>query len=263
VPGLSALLITLAAANSSPADEQLLRQAEEKFRAGVAAQARVQEARRHFAEAAELFGELERRGVRSTGLYLNLGNAAYLAGQPARALWAYHSGLRLDQGNRPLRKHRDIVRAGVHYPPGGLARPDADPWFPVAQAPAMLATLGLYAAACVAAALWLRRRSRPLLGILTALALMTLLGLTASVRAWRQSEYDRAQPLVIVVTETGLYRGNGASYPTHPDLPAVGPGVEARLRLRRGAWLQVQFSSGEVGWLPASALLIVGSQAQG
>jgi hypothetical protein len=53
VPGLSALLITLAAANSSPADEQLLRQAEEKFRAGVAAQARVQEARRHFAEAAE------------------------------------------------------------------------------------------------------------------------------------------------------------------------------------------------------------------
>ena len=50
-------------------------------------------------------------------------------------------------------------------------------------------------------------------------------------------------------------QGNGMSYPPRRDLP-LSRGVEARLLYNRGAWLQVQLASGEVGWLARSDVLV-------
>jgi hypothetical protein len=270
VPGLNpALPLLLALTLALPADhtkvassnKEILRQAEAAFRLGVASQARVQEARRNFTEAAQRFGELHEHGVRSPALYLDLGNAEYLAGRPERALWAYHCGLRLDPNDRPLREHLHWARLRVQYPSGGYGRPAADVWPSFLPRPTpdltLAGTATCYTLACFVATLWWWRRNRRLL-----IASLTLLGLAIGgllILGWlsSQADYEQAHPLLIVVEETPLYRGNGPSYPSHPDVPSLPHGLEARQLLRRGSWLQVQLSSGEIGWLPSSAVLIV------
>jgi len=257
---LLALVWALAGTNAGIPDADLLRQAEEAFRLGAGSQARVQQARRHFSQAADLFGALERRGVRSPALYLDLGNAAFLAGQPARALWAYHCGLRLDPNDRRLREHLTLVRARLPYPPG-LEGPPADAWPPGLSRPtprgALFTACLSYPLVCLLATLWLRRRDRRLLG--ACLALLAVLGGSLGTFGWlsARAEHDTAHPLVIVAEETPLYRGNGPSYPTHPDVPTLPPGLEARELRRRGGWLQVQLTGGATGWIPAAAALVV------
>jgi hypothetical protein len=53
-------------------------------------------------------------------------------------------------------------------------------------------------------------------------------------------------------------KGNGRSYPAHADLPVLSRGMEARRIHERGGWLQIQFASGEVGWVEKSAVLVDG-----
>jgi hypothetical protein len=62
---------------------------------------------------------------------------------------------------------------------------------------------------------------------------------------------------VVVAARDGvrLLRGNGPSYPPRYEA-RLHPGAEARSLCRRGDWLQVELSGGEVGWLPRSAVLV-------
>jgi hypothetical protein len=267
MPGLTPLLLLISLAVPGaeealfPANSDLLKQAEDAFRHGVESQERVQQAQRHFTRAAELFRQLHERGVRSDALYLNLGNAEYLAGRPERALWAYQCGLLLNPNERRLREHLELARARIQYPPGGGGLPEPDFWPLALPRPTPRQTLAgagiAYALTCLVATLWWHRRGRQLLFasfILLACAASGLLlwgWLTAG------AEYERAHPLLVVSKETPLYRGNGPNYPSHPDLPALPRGLEARQLLRRGAWLQVQLGSGEIGWLPAAVVLVV------
>ena len=48
-----------------------------------------------------------------------------------------------------------------------------------------------------------------------------------------------------------LRAGNGLSYPPRYETP-LNRGVEARLLFARGAWLQIELSGGEIGWVPAA-----------
>jgi hypothetical protein len=257
MPGLISLLTLLTVTDHGDVNAELVRRAEQAFHQGVAAQARVQEARRHFAQAAELFGELHSHGVRSPALYLDLGNAEYLAGRPERALWAYQSGLRLDPRDQRLRENLQQVRAGIHYPAGGRARLEPEIWPQAKPVPLLVAAFATYALACLVATLWFYRPAPALMGSLCALAVATTVSLVALARVLAQAEHDRLQPVVVVSEETPLYRGNGPSYPPHPDLPSLPRGVEARQLLRRGSWLQVQCTSGEIGWMPARTVLVV------
>ncbi len=262
MPGLNLFtLLALAVPGSEPGSAEVLRRAEEAFQRGVAGQARVQQAQRHFAAAADLFDQLRRRGVSSAALYLDLGNAEYLAGRPERAVWAYLCGLQLDPNQRLLRQHLALARTHFHYPPGGIGRPAPDPWPAELPRPtpllALLTAGAAYTLACIVATWWLRRRSRGLL--LTTLALVALAAgsLLLYSRLLARAEEERIHPQVVLIDETPLYRGNGTSYPTYPDLPPLPRGAEVRRVLRRGGWLQVRLATGEVGWLPAAAVLIV------
>jgi hypothetical protein len=74
----------------------------------------------------------------------------------------------------------------------------------------------------------------------------------------REAAYDRDRPLVIVLEDsTPLYKGNGSSYPLHSEMPTLPAGLEARLLHIRGRWLQIELSSGDVGWVPESAVIAV------
>ncbi len=62
--------------------------------------------------------------------------------------------------------------------------------------------------------------------------------------------------MVIREDKLPLRKGNGPSYPANPDLPMLYRGMEARKLHERGPWLQIEFASGEVGWVETAAVLI-------
>ena len=119
----------------------------------------------------------------------------------------------------------------------------------------MLAAVAYSLAWLVGGWWYLHRRGLPLAALLFAVALAGSAGYALDVQ---QAAYDRAHPLVVIAVDaTPLQRGNGPSYPLNPDVPNLPAGLEARVLHERGAWLQVQLSTGEVGWVRRAAVLIV------
>ena len=242
-------------------NEEIATHAEAAFRQGVENKERFLVARKHFSAATDAYLELHQRGVRNPKLYLNLGNAAALADRWPVAIWAYHAGLKLDPDDGALRDHLAFVRGKVSYPASGLGRPEPDYWPMWLHRPSIRELFGIsvisYVIAWVAATCTFFRRTARLFALtLVALAVASASG----VGLWyelQQAEFDRATPLVIVAENTPLYRGNGPSYPPHAELPFLPRGMEVRQLHRRGGWLQVRLSSGEIGWLPLERVLVV------
>jgi uncharacterized protein YgiM (DUF1202 family) len=118
-------------------------------------------------------------------------------------------------------------------------------------------SLFLYSATCVlGTTAWLTDSPRLKL---VALAAFVLAGL-AIFGLWHaiiEQKTQRDAPLVVVAENTPLYRGNGTSYAVQTSLPALPRGMEVRQIHRRGDWLQVRLTTGEVGWIPARAALVV------
>jgi tetratricopeptide (TPR) repeat protein len=235
---------------------ELARQAEEEFAEGVRLRHNRDQARPRFRAAAERFEELRRRGARNARLYRNLGNSLFLAGDLPGAILAYRRGLRLAPGDRALRENLTKAREKVVYPPGSnLGRPPADrpPWLP-ALGPGWLfwGAVLLYCLAWGLLARWLtRRRGRALslsLGSLLAAGLLALL-------LARGAPAERGAVVVMADDEVLLRKGDGLTYPPRYQAP-LNKGVEARLLHRRGGWLQIELSGGEVGWVPAAYALV-------
>jgi hypothetical protein len=66
------------------------------------------------------------------------------------------------------------------------------------------------------------------------------------------SRAEGQHPLVVIADDGVLLRkGNGEAYPRRYDTP-LNRGVEARLLYARGDWLQIELTSGEVGWVWAA-----------
>jgi hypothetical protein len=259
--GLAVFMPAVALADGERSDAEVAAQAERAFRQGVESKTRLLEARKHFGDAADHCLELHRRGVRSPALYRNLGNAALLADRWPEAIWAFHIGLKLDPNDRELREHLAFVRGKTLYSASGQAQPEPDIWPAPLYRPTLLELTVLSAFSYVltwigVAFAFLRRTSR----IYVATALAVLVAVAAGIAFWHtleQADLDRRTPLVIVAENTPLYRGNGTSYPQHPEQPTLPRGMEVRQQHRRGNWLQVRLTSGEIGWLPRSRVLIV------
>jgi hypothetical protein len=61
---------------------------------------------------------------------------------------------------------------------------------------------------------------------------------------------EQQHPLVVIADDGVLLRkGNGLSYPPRYETP-LNRGVEARLLVSRGDWLQIELEGGEIGWVP-------------
>ena len=246
---------------SAPTDDEICARAGAAFQRGVAHKTRILEAPKYFSEATDLYLELHRRGVRSPALYLNLGNAGVLANRWPLAVWAYHAGLQLDPNDGALREHLAFARARVNYPPAGQGRLDAESWPTWLHRPTMyefsiIGILSYILAWLAATGAFLLRKPRLLLVTLG----MVVLLLAAGFGGWyelHQIETDRQTPLVILTANAEFYRGNGVGYPQHPVLPVLPRGLEVRQLHRRGQWLQVRLTTGEVGWVPMGSVLVV------
>jgi hypothetical protein len=259
--GLAVFLPAVALADGERSDAEVAAQAERAFRQGVESKTRLLEARKHFADAADLCLELHRRGVRSPDLYRNLGNAAVLADRWPEAIRAYHVGLKLDPNDRDLHAQLAFVRGKTLYPASGKGQLEPDNWLASVYRPTMLELSAIAAFFYVltwicAAFAFFRRTAR----LYVATALAACVAILSGAALWQtreQADLDHRTPLVIVAENTPLYRGNGSSYPPHPEAPTLPRGMEVRQQHRRGNWLQVRLTSGEIGWLPRERVLIV------
>jgi len=239
-----------------------LQRAELLFRQGIRAGEDHAQARESWHKAAFEYQMLVDAGYDHPDLFLNLGNAHFLADELPEAVFAYRRGLRRHPLHPQLWENLAAARDLVGYTDGALRhRPDGDdwpPWLP-RPTPAFLlsSALVLHGSGWVAIGGWLvwRRRSAAIIAL--------LLFLAAGVAAgwWSYLDYrialDEQHPLVVVaVNGAALRRGNGSMYPRHPELPTVNRGMEGRLHGQRGGWVQVQFPAGEIGWLPRGVVLV-------
>lgn len=235
--------------------------AEAEFAEGVRLRQAEDKARPHFRAAAEGFEELHRRGARNALLYRNLANAYLLAGDLPHAILSYRRGLRLAPGDTELRRNLAEARDLVTYPTGGtFARPAADrlpPWLPRVGPGWVFAAAAVgYALAWVLLTRWLMVRRRRLLAW-GALSLTAAAALTVFLLVLTRGERQQAEHPLVVIADDGVLmrKGNGLAYPPRYDTP-LNRGVEARLLFARGAWLQIELSGGEVGWVPRAYALV-------
>jgi hypothetical protein len=254
----------LAAAASEPAEldaAELAARAEAAFAEGVRLRDDGEQARPHFRQAAAGLDELNRRGVRNPALFRSLGNAHLLADELPQAILAYRRGLRLAPGDASLQAGLAAARERVEYAPGSsLGKPmpeDHPPWLPRPSPRTLfLSAAGLYGAGWLCLGRWLMaRRGRTLFLGLLALAGAAALGVGLVVLV-RGERAEAVAPLVVVAADgVPLRLGDGPSYPSRFDAP-LNRGVEARLRVERDGWLQIELSGGEIGWVPRDRVLI-------
>ena len=248
--------------HAQPSQEAALARAEQSMRLGREVRSKVVEARQHFRDAAEACADLHRGGVVSPELYLLWGNAELLADRVPRAIWAYHSGLRLDPWNRILREHLALARSRVARAQSNRTAPQPDSWsvwLPAPWTSLVTASLAL-ALSCAAAAAWHVTRSTQMGWFALAALALALVASAGCARATKREIREREQPRVVIAEpDTPMNLGNGPSYPPHPETPRLPAGAEGRLVHRRGGWLRIELAAGDVGWIPAAKALVVPS----
>jgi len=257
-PVLTAVLL---GASPSLSDAELLERAESSFAEGVKLRGTSGRAKRHFLNAAESYAELGRRGYRNADLAHNEGNAWLLARDVPRAILAYRRGRRFSPADRGLQRSLTFAREQVNFAgPGRFSRPPVDnrpPWLPrvTLSAWSFVLLLGVYAVSCVLLTRWLMvRRERLLIYSLAGFALSAVAaGLLLAGNVFEAKLHRH--PVVLISREVPLRKGNGLSYPAREGSALLRPGVEAGLLFRRGDWLQIELSGGEVGWVPTAAAL--------
>ncbi len=223
------------------------------------------DARPEFQRAMECFYEGQGEWITAPETGLNLGNAAFLAGELPYAIVAFRVGLMLDPHHPQLRANLAYARTQVTYPPGLRGRPPADfwpSWLPRWHTGALLGTaVFLYSVAWLAViGWWFRRKSWLAFVALLGLGLAACLGYGWWLHFQQWQTDCEFPPVLIHSDQTPLLTGNGPSYPRHSDLPILRLGMEARRLAARGGWLQIQFASGETGWIQDTDAWVVPRQ---
>jgi hypothetical protein len=258
---LSLVLVGASARASACSDDEVCADAQAAFRQGVLNKNKLLQARQDFRKATDAYLELHWRGIRNPALYRNLGNAAVLADRWPEAIWAYHMGLKLDPNHADLREHLARVRGKILYPTGGQGRLDADTWPLWLHCPTpfelSLVFAFSYALVWLAGACAVFTRKVWIMMLTIVLVSIAIVSAAALRLESERAETDRRAPLVIIADNTPFYLGNGPSYEQHKGVPLLPRGLEARLIHRRGDWVQIRLSTGEIGWLPRNQVLIV------
>jgi tetratricopeptide (TPR) repeat protein len=251
------------AATATASDEaDGLRRAEQALQEGQARRDNPQEARPYFQEAAQEYERLNQQGIQNPALFRNKGNAYLLAGDVARAIFAYRRGLQLAPSDPVLQANLHFAREQVDYLSGdGFGRPPTGHWPPWLRRPTLLALLAftvvVYAAGLTCLTRWwmTRRGSLLVAGIVVfAIAGLPLGGVIHE--AWQQRQAAKYPLVVLAENRVPLRNGDGVAYPARYDGKTLSRGVEARLLFERGDWLHIELSGGETGWVPRAAVLL-------
>jgi hypothetical protein len=210
-----------------------------------------------YEEASASWGEMLRGGCSDPALYYSLGCAAYRAGRPGLAAWAFEQCLLLQPSHSEAKANLSYLREQ------GSGESDAG------GADAFLRWLhGLVrpgtADAMLCASLWgiplgwtLLRRNCRRAGVRTLAAAAAALVLAGALSAALHYHADWA-PRAMLIEETPLRSGPREMSPAPLTLPA---GSLLRLEEKRGEWQMVSLADGKAGWLPAASLRRLGRGA--
>ncbi|MBA4188597.1 MAG: hypothetical protein C0467_11405 [Planctomycetaceae bacterium] len=263
IPGtILAFVLCVSPAFASPGatDAELLAAAEQAFTDGTKLRDDSTKARPAFAQAANGYDELWRRGHHNPDLALNRANAHRLAGNLPAAIVALNGALAVTPWNRPLQVALEDARSAVAYPlTGDLAaqcRPPATVGIAtrMSQVEAWLVAGVLWLLACGGVTRFaMTRRPAWFLAVGACGVALAVLG-----GFWwhdsREREQAERHPLVVLASDVVLRRGNAETYPARVEsrLPR---GVELRKLAERGGWVQVRLAGGVVGWVPGTAVV--------
>lgn len=228
--------------------------AQEAFAAGVASRQDAATARAHFAEAARLFDQNWADGHRSASLAINRSRAHVLAEDTAGAILALHAAREQTPWNVELQQELERVRDTVAYPEGLALRPAPPHQLRDRFSPLAICIWASVACACVMVGYIVRAVVRAwwayillitgIIGILIACGVMGIIAATS----------PEPRRCVVTATDGVLPRsGNGWAFPPCDERPYPA-GIEGWECHRRGGWVQVEWASGQIGWLPESAI---------
>lgn len=220
------------------------RQANERYRQG------------QFAQAAEGYHAMLKRGVESGALYYNLGNALLKNGQRGEALWAYLKARTLlprdPDVHANLTYTQSLLGSGVKE---SIRPPRVVRWltlhhrFTTAELAREWIVLWWCLVACRVGSAWVpgARRAlgaaRWLVGTVTAIFLMALVAQTGWVDSAPQAVVIRDQ------AEVKFAPQNAAT--THFTLPE---GAVVFVRGRELGWIQIRRADDRAGWVPEDVI---------
>ncbi len=232
------VMVLLAAAAAAPV---LARQFDDADKSWAAAQTAF--AGRDFERAKRHFMDVARLRVDHPDVWANVGTAAWMAGDTARAVQGWQRALRRAPLDRELRDRLALVRAVQDR---GAARV---PHVPVQLPPALLLLGWLAGWGLLARRAWTGRRVAPL-GAWLFVGGALLLGAAAAL-----DDLQRAPDAAVVARSEPL-----RALPVLGAEPGAAPltGEVARVLQRRGAWAQVRLDGQRQGWIAAELLLPLG-----
>ena len=243
----------------TPADRE--QTAIHEYQEGLDRRTIPDEARQHFRRAAGIYEQIWYQDqIQSPYLARNRAQACLNSGDYARAIQAYHQGLRIDPREPGLRAGLNYCRDQIDFPADVKAKVAARPRNSILLH-ASATTYGLCVACVYLLALVLSARGwmsrNPLWWIAGGMVLVSALVMWGAL-VWEVHRFDvdHQRAVAIVSKSTKAYQGNGTTYPslfTEP-LPA---GTEMLILLRRGGWIQVQFSNGAIGWIESRSVVTV------
>ena len=212
------------------------------------------EIRRAFFQAAEAFAALADDGVRSRNLYVNAGNAYYVAGNPGRALLWYLRANRLRSTSQTRGGVARVRRlCGVELWPesqGSIGRVLMFWHYDLQRLTKQRVFMIAFALGCAMLLVWVFiSRGRRVL--LRAGLVIALVGMTLGVSDLMMTLFPPPARAVVVESESGR-SGDGDSYSIIvDDIPA---GQEVDVIETRQDWVEVTLPSGATCWLPSSVL---------
>lgn len=259
---LVGLLGILSAGKVDHAAESIRQEVERTCREALAARGRP-DAGAHFRRLAQTYETLRRRGIENADLERSLGNAYFCAGDVPQAILAYRRGLMLAPGDRGLNQALAFARAHVARDvPNPFGRPPDPLWpaglpWPEGRGLHWVGMV-LYGLAWILSAWWWTAGGRGRAVASAGAWGAALLVMACLVRQVLWSQRDRQEPPAVILQEgTLLRKGNGLAYPVAYVTP-LPRGTEVRQRFVRGAWVQIELTGGEIGWVPQAALLTDG-----
>jgi len=251
VPHLVACGIVLFAAVAS-AGPAVAQSPDERFDAGLAAY----EAGR-FGEAAEIWSDLARSGVRDPRVEFNLGNSLFKTGQIGEAILHWERARRLAPTDRDVLWNLRYARTLIVD-----RTPDVEPgpplrWVHAAQdavgpGPQAAVALALWwGIAAVAALAWARPRGFTPAVAWSIAVLGIALALVAGSWWWTWSRLHEDGVAIVLAEAAEVRAGPGEN---NAGLVQVHEGLAVRVRQRRESWVQVELPDGLNGWVRADVL---------
>ncbi len=210
-------------------------------------------ARQKFHESAIQFAALAERGVQSSNLFVNTGNAYHFAGDNPRALLWYLRAARLSHVNE-IRNGIASLRHACHaelWPAerGSIRRALMFWHYDLPTITKQRLLLGCYPLGCLMllAALGLKWK-RILIRLGLGLCIIgAVLGISDLVKSWAPDP-----PRAVVVEPTRGYAGDGTGYSV--VMEKVQAGQEIRVLEKRNNWIKAAFPAGNTCWLTADAV---------